>query len=261
MSNATKTVTTWVVVGASRGIGLEYVTQLLQAGNRVIAAARNPEASGLSEVAKAHGTLGNCIIEQCDVTSTESIDLYTQAFAAKMSTLVNKGIKLDNIIMNAGVLRYPNRATELSYDNFKFHMETNVIGPIICAQKLVNLNPGSPPSKLIFISSDSGSATNFLAYEDGFAAYAASKAALNQMLRHMAEELKRRGGKWAEICVLALHPGEVHTDMNSGEVGTWDVGTLLEPDESVSGMLKVINEKNHNDTGTFWCWDGRAYPW
>lgn len=98
-----------------------------------------------------------------------------------------------------------------SYDNFRFHMETNVIGPIICAQKLVSLNPDNPPSKLIFISSDSGSAANFLAYEDGFAAYAASKAALNQMLRHMAQELKRRGGRWAEICVLALHPGEVHT--------------------------------------------------
>ncbi|KAF5579813.1 protoporphyrinogen oxidase [Fusarium pseudocircinatum] len=252
MSDTTGTPATWVVVGASRGIGLEYVKQLLQAGNRVIATARNPEASGLSKVMKAHGTPDNCIVEQCDVASSESIDLYAQAFAARMSTLVAKGIRLDNIVMNAD---------PRSYDNFKFHMETNVIGPIICAQRLVNLNLDSPPSKLMFISSDSGSTTNFLAYEDGFAAYAASKAALNQMLRHMAEELKRRGGKWAEICVLALHPGEVHTDMNSGEVGTWDVGTLLEPEESVSGMLKVISEKNHNDTGTFWCWDGRAYPW
>ncbi|KAI1037540.1 hypothetical protein LB503_013099 [Fusarium chuoi] len=198
MSNTTETPATWVVVGASRGIGLEYVKQLLQAGNRVIATARNPDASGLSAVVKGYGNPEDCIIEQCDVASSESID------------------------------------------------------------KLVNLNPDSPPSKLIFISSDSGSTTNFLAYEDGFAAYAASKAALNQMLRHMAQELKRRGGKWAEICVLALHPGEVHTDMNSGEVGTWDVGTLLEPDESVSSMLKVISEKNHNDTGTFWCWDGRV---
>ncbi|CCT69328.1 related to protoporphyrinogen oxidase [Fusarium fujikuroi IMI 58289] len=257
MSSITGTPATWVVVGASRGIGLEYVKQLLQAGNRVIATARNPDASGLSAVVKARGNPEDCIIEKCDVASSESID----NFAARMSALVNKGVRFDNIVMNAGVLRYPNRATELSYDNFKFHMETNTIGPIICAQKLVNLNPEGPPSKLIFISSDSGSTTNFLAYEDGFAAYAASKAALNQMLRHMAQELKRRGGKWAEICVLALRPGEVHTDMNSGEVGTWDVGTLLEPDESVEGMLKVISEKNHNDTGTFWCWDGRAYPW
>jgi hypothetical protein len=45
--------------------------------------------------------------------------------------------------------------------------------------------------------------------------------------------------------------------MNSGSV-PWDVGTLLETNESVEGMLKVIGEKNHNDSGTFWCWDGRV---
>lgn len=63
----------------------------------------------------------------------------------------------------------------------------------------------------MFISSDSGSATKFLEFEDGFAAYGASKAALNQMLRHMAVELKRRGGIWDDVCVLAIHPGEVQT--------------------------------------------------
>lgn len=69
----------------------------------------------------------------------------------------------------------------------------------------------APPSKIIFISSDSGSATLFRDHEDGFGAYGASKAALNQMLRHMAAELKRRGGVWEECCVLAMHPGEVAT--------------------------------------------------
>jgi NAD(P)-dependent dehydrogenase (short-subunit alcohol dehydrogenase family) len=45
---------------------------------------------------------------------------------------------------------------------------------------------------LVFTSSDSGSTTNFLSYEDGFGAYSASKAALNQGLRHMAAELQRK---------------------------------------------------------------------
>lgn len=51
----------------------------------------------------------------------------------------------------------------------------------------------------------------FRDFEDGFAAYAASKAALNMMIRHMAVELKRRGDVWEDIVVTCLHPGEVAT--------------------------------------------------
>jgi NAD(P)-dependent dehydrogenase (short-subunit alcohol dehydrogenase family) len=92
-------------------------------------------------------------------------------------------------------------------------MHTNTIGPIIIAQKLLNICSASPPSKVIFISSDSGSTALFRDHEDGFGAYAASKAALNQMLRHMAAELKRKGGKYENTCVLAMHPGEVQVSV------------------------------------------------
>ena len=98
-----------------------------------------------------------------------------------------------------------------SFVEFAQHLHTNTIGPIIVAQKLIELSPAAPPNRMIFISSDSGSATSFRDFEDGFGAYAASKAALNQMLRHMAAELKRRGDKWQDICILAMHPGEVST--------------------------------------------------
>ncbi|CAG1996042.1 unnamed protein product [Fusarium graminearum] len=253
----TESTQTWVVVGASRGIGLEFVKQLLEAGHRVIATVRDPNnAEQLSTVIQAQKNPKNCTVEQCDVTSSESID----SFAAKMSALAKSGTKLDNVIINAGVLKYPNRATEITFQDLSYHLTTNTIGPIICAQKLINLNPESPPSKVIFVSSDSGSAGNFLGHEDGYAAYAASKSALNQALRHMALELKRRGGKWTETCILALHPGEVNTAMNSIDI-PWDCGPLLEADESVRGMLKVVAEKKSEDSGSFWCWDGRNYPW
>lgn len=85
-------------------------------------------------------------------------------------------------------------------------MRTNCIGPIVTAQKL--LRTGLPIGTIIFMSSDSASAGRFLEHEDGFAAYAASKAALNQSLRHMAAELSRLGNS---TIILALHPGEVAT--------------------------------------------------
>lgn len=93
-----------------------------------------------------------------------------------------------------------------SFDEFAFHLHTNTIGPIICAQRLLKSN--IPIGTIVFMSSDSGSAQRFREIEDGFAAYAASKAALNQMLRHMAAELKRKDD---DTIILALHPGEVAT--------------------------------------------------
>lgn len=38
----------------------------------------------------------------------------------------------------------------------------------------------------------------------------------------------------------------------------WQVDGTIQPTESVKGMLKVIEEKDEKDNGTFWCWDGRV---
>lgn len=120
----------WVVVGASRGIGLEFVKQLLEAGQYVIAAVRNPDgAKQLQGLIKSHGKQSNCVIEKCDVASSASIDvsstayillkskveisLYLQNFAARIGILVKNGTHLNNVILNAGILKYPNRVTEL----------------------------------------------------------------------------------------------------------------------------------------------------
>jgi len=245
---------TWLVIGASRGIGLEFVRQLLAQGHQVIAAVRNVQtANQIWQVSGQQTRPAACLIEQCDVTDEASIN----EFVKRMELLVSKGGRLDRIVLNAGILKYPNRATEISFQDFAVHLHTNTIGPIIIAQKLLQISSAAPPSKLVFISSDSGSTALFREYEDGFGAYAASKAALNQMLRHMAAELKRKGDKWEDVCVLAMHPGEVQTDMANIDVD-WEVEGIISPEESVEKMLKVIDEKDKSQSGTFWCWDGRV---
>lgn len=128
------------------------------------------------------------------------------------------------------------------------------------------------------MSSDSGSTGNFLSYEDGFGAYSMSKAALNQGLRHLSFELHRKHateGKGRKTVVLALHPGEVNTDMAKNVDLDWEVKGSIGVEESVRGCLKVIGDKGFGgvDEGgrngaqeeegaaTFWTWDGRRYPW
>jgi hypothetical protein len=70
---------TWVVVGASRGIGLEFVKQLLDLGHNVIAGVRNPSrAEELSKVISRQSNPERCLVEQCDVTSEDSINVSGQ---------------------------------------------------------------------------------------------------------------------------------------------------------------------------------------
>jgi len=151
-------------------------------------------------------------------------------------------------------LKKKNSFPPSSYAAFTLHLQTNTIGPIITAQALLATPTLIPIKTLIFISSDSGSTQRFRAEEDGFAVYAASKAALNQALRHLAAELERKGSLTK---VMALHPGEVETEMAAQELG-WEVPGQMSVEESVGRCIGTIEEKAEGASGTFWTWEGEV---
>lgn len=295
---------TYLIIGASRGIGLEFTRQLLLQQHQVIAVVRNPSTTA-SQLWQVTGSLplrpGSCILEQCDVSSSADID----TFVSRMKVMVERGGNIDTIILNAGILEYDRGlgALNVQFEMLEKHLRVNCVGNVVLAQKLLMLNELETVKRrreymqlqpdfdgqalaigrqIIFMSSDSGSMADFREYEDGFAAYGASKVALNMMIRHMATELKRRADKkreesrndwqsstkddqegdaWeAEVCVLAMHPGEVSTDMGSIEVG-WGVEGVITAEESVQCMLGVLKDKDAQHNGTFWRWDGTQHPW
>jgi NAD(P)-dependent dehydrogenase (short-subunit alcohol dehydrogenase family) len=139
-----------------------------------------------------------------------------------------------------------------SFDEFAFHLHTNTIGPIITANRLLQTN--IPIGTIVFMSSDSGSQGNFREMEDGFAAYAASKAALNMAIRHLAAELKRKDD---DTIILAMHPGEVATDMANVQL-PWEVQGIITPEESVMKMIEVIKSKGIQHSGTFWTYENKV---
>ena len=90
-----------------------------------------------------------------------------------------------------------------------------------------------------------------IARTDGFhtPSYAISKAALNMASRLLARALIERG-----TIVVALSPGWVSTDMG-GE------GATLSPEQSVGGLLRVIDGLEPADSGGFFGHDGKTVPW
>jgi NAD(P)-dependent dehydrogenase (short-subunit alcohol dehydrogenase family) len=114
---------TYLIVGASRGIGLEFTRQLLLLGHTVIATARAPSTSppitatgNESELWSLTGTPNghNLTILECDVSDEQSI----KAFAEQVRKLGRRGGVLergviDVVVLNAGVLVYPNRISEM----------------------------------------------------------------------------------------------------------------------------------------------------
>ena len=120
---------TYLIIGASRGIGLEFCRQLLAANQRVIATAR--KATGSSQLWALTGTPngGNLSILECDVADEGSVGRFVGALAGEMGKsrrlsggvmvgakgTVGEGMRgvIDVCIVNAGVLIYPNRVTEM----------------------------------------------------------------------------------------------------------------------------------------------------
>jgi NAD(P)-dependent dehydrogenase (short-subunit alcohol dehydrogenase family) len=79
--------------------------------------------------------------------------------------------------------------------------------------------------------------------------YCASKSALNMFSRLLSFDLKNMG-----IIVLALHPGHVKTDMGGS-------AAPLFPEESIRGMISVIDSITEADSGKFLDWEGGEIPW
>jgi NAD(P)-dependent dehydrogenase (short-subunit alcohol dehydrogenase family) len=223
--------TTVLVTGANRGIGLEYARQFAARGYQVIGTARDPaDAKELSEVADR--------VEQLDVTDPASV----AGLAKRLD-----GVSIDILVNNAGVFD----RSDVSLDKVDFQMmertlAVNTIGPLRVVQALLpNLRKGKRKT-IASMSSQLGSIENS---NGRWYAYRSSKAALNQINRTMSAELAAEGF----VCVV-LHPGWVRTDMGGP-------GATYSPEESVSGLVAVIEKLGPADNGRFYDFKGNPIPW
>jgi NAD(P)-dependent dehydrogenase (short-subunit alcohol dehydrogenase family) len=228
-----------LITGSNRGLGLEWVRQCAGRHWRVFATCRDPDsAADLQHLADQGASVS---MHRLDVTDPGQ-------FGDLAQTLRDETIDL--LVINAGV--YFERwgqdpIVSIRFDDWEETFRVNALGPMRVTEALLpHLARGERPLVLA-ISSHMGSIADIDAPRDY--AYRSSKAALNAAMHGLAHELQPRG-----IGVLLLHPGWVRTRMGGSSAP-------ISPEESVRGMLALVDRYEPSLSGGFFRFDGARMPW
>ena len=221
--------TTVLIIGASRGIGLELVRQYRDAGCRVIATVRDD--AGRARVqdlgAEAH-----------------RVDVAQPASVSGLAWLLD-GEKIDVALYVAGVMHRPNALTPPTQQDFDAVMHTNVLGAMQVIPQVAPLVEAAG-GVFAFLSS---SMSQIAQVPNSYSwLYRVSKSALNMAVAAAQHD-------YPQASLVTIDPGWVQTDMG-GEQAPVSLA------DSVAGMRKVLAALTPADKGQLLHFDGRrAVHW
>jgi NAD(P)-dependent dehydrogenase (short-subunit alcohol dehydrogenase family) len=221
-----------VITGSNRGIGLEFVRQFLQRGEKVHALCRR-SSTELDALAKSSRDLQ--ILQGVDVSSPDAGHRILDHLGSET---------IDILVQNAGILeREPKLAP--SVESIRDQLEVNAIGPVLLTIALLpRLREGS---KVTFVTSRMGSIADN--GSGGYYGYRMSKAALNAGAVSLARDLAPKG-----IPVGIVHPGYVQTGMTGGH-GDIDAATAAKQ------IIERIDQLDLARSGKFFHANGAELPW
>jgi NAD(P)-dependent dehydrogenase (short-subunit alcohol dehydrogenase family) len=232
--------TTTLITGANKGIGLETARQLVAAGHTVYLGSRDPDRGR-----RAADTVGAHAI-QLDITDDDSV------LAAVRTIQADGG--LDVLVNNAGIEERAQGnavigAADVTAEVMRKTFETNVFGTVRVLHAFLPLLQKSPAPVVVNVSSGLGSLTLFAHAPADFypgVAYPASKAALNMVTVQYAKA-------FPHIRINAVDPGFTKTDLN-GNTGTQTV------EEGAEAIVRMAQIGPDGPTGSFVNRDG-VLPW
>ena len=234
---------TILITGASRGLGLEFARQYAVGNWEVLATARQPDkGAGLKQLAAQHPKV---LLHRLDVTDDESVKNLADRLDGK---------PIDVLLHSSGI--YPREGQHIGvidYDGWREALETNLFGVMRVTEVLLENVAASERKQIAAIST---SMSSLRGVQDGSVAqagtsyqYRSSKTALNMALSILAKELQPRG-----ISVVLLDPGWVKTAMGGTHAP-------LSPEESIAGMRKVLAGNPLEISGKFLGHDGMPRAW
>ena len=229
--------TTILVTGANRGIGLEFVRQCASTGADILACCRAPDdAAQLKPSAKGSDSIKLFALDVADPAS----------IAHLKRTLAD--LPIDILINNAGVAGpKPQTADAIDYDQWLATFRVNSMAPLLMAQAFKENVKRSGEKKIVTITSGLAS----IAENTGgtWYGYRASKAAVNSVMRGLAHDWARDG-----ILIGILAPGWVRTDMGGKNAP-------VSVEDSVRGLRARIAELSAQTSGHYLDFTGKEMPW
>ena len=213
-----------LVIGASRGIGLEFVRQYREAGHRVIATVRDEAGRARVQALGAQAL---------------TVDVADPASVSGLAWMLD-GEKLDLALYVAGVIRRPNALTPPTREDFDAVMHANVLGAM---QAIPQVAPLVADAQGVFaFLSSSMSQIGSVPGSDAWL-YRTSKAALNMAVAAAQHDYPR-------ATLVTIDPGWVQTDMGGDSAP-------LTVEASVRGMRETLAGLTPADQGRLLHHDGR----
>ncbi|XP_070572964.1 C-signal-like [Ptychodera flava] len=245
-----------LITGANRGLGLEFVKQLVVLSEpplNLFATCRTPGTGKAKELQELSVANPRVKVLQLDVTDESSI---VRAVEHVKKAVGNDGLNL--LINNAGIT-----TKGVTYDSVQASsamnvLATNTVGPLLTTKAFLPLlrmasskdtshGMSCGRAAIINISSTLGSIE--LEKGGGPFVYNMSKAALNMLTKSMSCDLRKD-----DIMVVALDPTWTVTDLGGPRAP-------LSAEKSVEGMLNVMTTLNETHTGQFIDYTGKNLPW
>ncbi|MFJ2956365.1 SDR family oxidoreductase [Streptomyces sp. NBC_00669] len=224
-----------LLIGASRGLGLELAREWARGGRQVVATVRGPDRTELHDLAEGSG--GRIEIETVDVTEPARI-------AALHERLADR--RFDLLFVNAGVTNQPEgTVAQTETDEFNRVMVTNALGPMRVIEALQD--HVEPDGTIGVMSSGQGSVANN--ERGGHEVYRGSKAALNTFMRSYAA---RHAGERRTLVLMA--PGWVR-------IGVGGPDGRLSVDESIPNVVRTLDSLQGTPGLHYVDYLGRTVAW
>lgn len=246
---------TYLVTGANRGLGLEFITQLAaNPKNTVFATVRSEDK--VADIEKVGSNVKPIVLEM-----NADLEEFKKAFKV-FEKEAPEGI--DIVIHNAGKINKTfTPLLDQPLENFQDLFDVNVLGTVKVYKAIYPyLYKGKGLKKFTVLSSGLGTIGGMMQGSNG---YGMSKASVNFLIKQISLENNQSSDPILKDSIsLAICPGMVLTDMPGVagvDVDNLPPGTTISAEESISKMLKVIHEsKKDTHDGAYYDYDGTQLP-